>query len=232
MQLAIPQMIYRHTTIAPSGLRKRFLDNDVCTDVKFQDRDSGVEGLSIPKHNHGSELKGEIHERPWPAIEWYPNKTTYLDRVERLSILPISRPSRVPNGFPEMALKPWVWSGCQFDDREGEYMLCLEADDVAEIEAALFLFKAGGENIALGEVNSRTFPLPKLATRLQQVAHTLHSGIGFKIIRGLEPRRYTARDNAIIYLGITSYIAEIRGCQDSYGSMMSGFMCVTLLVQS
>lgn len=41
------------------------------------------------------------------------------------------------------------------------------------------------------------------------------------MIRGLEPRNYSVIENTIIYLGITSYIAEKRGCQDSSGNMMS-----------
>jgi hypothetical protein len=53
------------------------------------------------------------------------------------------------------------------------------------------------------------------------VAEELHDGIGFKIIRGIEPKNYTAVDNVLIYLGVTSYIAEKRGCQDSSGNMIS-----------
>jgi len=40
------------------------------------------------------------------------------------------------------------------------------------------------------------------------------------VLRGLDPRRYSALDNIIIYLGICSYIAEIRGCQDYDGRML------------
>jgi hypothetical protein len=69
-------------------------------------------------------------------------------------------------------------------------------------------------------VNSATFPLPKLGDRLRQVAHTLHSGLGFSVLRGLEPTKYSALDNVLIYLGITSYIAQTRGCQDSSGNMI------------
>lgn len=70
-------------------------------------------------------------------------------------------------------------------------------------------------------VSRDTFPLPTLAAKLKQIAYDLHSGRGFSVIRGLEPKKYSVIDNTIIYLGITSYIAEKRGCQDSSGNMMS-----------
>lgn len=73
----------------------------------------------------------------------------------------------------------------------------------------------------LEDVTRDTFPLPQLKTKLESIAETLHFGIGFTVLRGLEPRKYSRFDNAIIYLGITSYIAEIRGCQDSSGNMFS-----------
>jgi len=85
----------------------------------------------------------------------------------------------------------------------------------------------------LGDVNRDTFPLLGLRTKLENIAHTLHSGIGFTVLRGLQPKRYSSLDNAIIYLGITSYIAETRGCQDSSGNMFSRFIvdtCLTTLL--
>lgn len=75
--------------------------------------------------------------------------------------------------------------------------------------------------VDLEHVTRDTFPLPQLKTKLENIAETLHNGIGFAVLRGLEPRKYSRFDNAIIYLGITSYIAEIRGCQDSSGNMFS-----------
>lgn len=71
------------------------------------------------------------------------------------------------------------------------------------------------------QVSKETFPLPMLSRRLEDVSKELHFGRGFAILRGLEPKQYTPLDNTIIYTGVTSYIAETRGCQDSWGNMMS-----------
>ena len=70
------------------------------------------------------------------------------------------------------------------------------------------------------EVSRETFPLPNLSSKLLGVANTLHFGIGFAVLRGLEPKKYSPLDNVLLYLGITSYIAEIRGCQDYDGRMI------------
>lgn len=74
--------------------------------------------------------------------------------------------------------------------------------------------------LELDQVSPATFPLPTLEPRLREIAVTLHSGRGFAVLRGLDPRRYSAPDNVIIYLGVTSYIAETRGCQDGEGNML------------
>jgi hypothetical protein len=74
--------------------------------------------------------------------------------------------------------------------------------------------------VTFDEINPTTFPLPNLGAKLREIATTLHSGIGFDVLRGLEPSRYTSVDNIVIYLGLTSYIAPKRAVQDSSGNML------------
>jgi hypothetical protein len=71
------------------------------------------------------------------------------------------------------------------------------------------------------QVTRETFPLPKLGERLDDLSEGLHTGQGFYVLRGLDPTRYSALDNVLIYVGITSYIGSIRGCQDSDGNKLS-----------
>jgi hypothetical protein len=49
----------------------------------------------------------------------------------------------------------------------------------------------------------------------------LHHGRGFFVLRGLDPKAYSSEDITVIFLGISSYIAERRGKQDQRGSMLS-----------
>jgi hypothetical protein len=40
------------------------------------------------------------------------------------------------------------------------------------------------------------------------------------VLRGLQPDKYSSLDNMLLYLGVTSYIAEKRGMQDYDGRMI------------
>ena len=41
----------------------------------------------------------------------------------------------------------------------------------------------------------------------------IHAGKGIGIIHGLEPDKYSMEDNVVIYAGLSSYIAGMRGAQ-------------------
>jgi hypothetical protein len=70
------------------------------------------------------------------------------------------------------------------------------------------------------DVKPSTFPLPILGPRLNEISKIIHEGRGFAVLRGLEPDRYSSMDNILLYLGVTSYIAETRGMQDFDGRMI------------
>jgi hypothetical protein len=56
-----------------------------------------------------------------------------------------------------------------------------------------------------------TFPLStELGHRLRTVSHNLHKGLGFAVLRGLDPGKYSDEDNLIIYAGIVSWIGIER----------------------
>jgi hypothetical protein len=78
------------------------------------------------------------------------------------------------------------------------------------------------------EVDRDSFPLPTLGQRLEKVRDDIYEGRGFSIIRGLEPNDFSVEDFTVIYLGITSYVAERRGKQDQRGSMLSMNPSLTL----
>ena len=66
----------------------------------------------------------------------------------------------------------------------------------------------------LGFVTQETFPLPKLNATLRDISQEIHNGHGFKVVRGVPVNKYTREENIIIYAGISSHIAPIRGRQD------------------
>lgn len=78
-----------------------------------------------------------------------------------------------------------------------------------------------GLKLELSQVKRTTFPLPRLGKILQDLRLKLHIGRGFFIFRGLDPKEFTREDNVILYLGISSYIAEQRGRQSHDGGLIS-----------
>lgn len=50
----------------------------------------------------------------------------------------------------------------------------------------------------------------ELGNRLRSVTSVLQEGIGFTVLRGLNPQDYYAKDSIIVYAGILSYIGDQR----------------------
>ena len=78
-------------------------------------------------------------------------------------------------------------------------------------------------------ISPKTFPLATLGHKLKAVSEQLHEGTGFAVLRGLDPKKYSALENLLLYLGITSHVAEIRGCQDYDGRMVGKFVLQVIL---
>ena len=150
----------------------------------------------------------------------------------------IQQSAVLPSGLPKYLDSPLAWDKSTFKD-EKDYTYTLNAAEIIEIENALGYFKGHLPALAKytsklcryltrcpdlelygSEVNCRTFPLPNLSEPLHRFALELHEGRGFFAIRGLNPANYCSEDNILIFLGISSYIGERRGKQDTHGHMI------------
>lgn len=100
------------------------------------------------------------------------------------------------------------------EDIAGRYNWTYEltANDLEELEKALQYFKS--LNKPLGFVNRKTFPLSNLHAKLREISNDIHNGFGFKVVRGLPVDSHTREEIIIIYAGLASHIAPIRGRQD------------------
>ena len=76
----------------------------------------------------------------------------------------------------------------------------------------------------LSNVNKATFPLPRLGSDLETLSSCVHEGRGFFVLRGLDPTLLSKEDNVVLYLGVSSYIAERRGRQNQDGMMLSNLI--------
>ncbi|KAK3294537.1 uncharacterized protein B0H64DRAFT_189707 [Chaetomium fimeti] len=161
----------------------------------------------------------EIDEVSRPDIAWIPTLKTFKDRVENLQALYPNRRTTVPPGWPAEADAGRDWSGADFPS-EDNYVIHLSPEDIDEIETALAFFKALDGSLGPDDVRPDTFPLPDLCNRLFEASEIIHNGQGFVVLRGLQPDNYSSLDNILLYLGVTSYIAEKRGMQDFDGRMI------------
>ncbi|KAE9963103.1 hypothetical protein BLS_009689 [Venturia inaequalis] len=152
------------------------------------------------------------HPAIQPDIAYAPDFAKYQARTKKRLASENLHEQTLPAGFPTKLEGDFVWDG---DSIQGTYEWVHELTDteIAEIEDALQHFKS--LNKGLGFIDRETFPLPQLHTVLREVSKELHYGHGFKVIRGLPVDKHTREDNFIIYAGVSSHIAPIRGRQDS-----------------
>jgi hypothetical protein len=127
--------------------------------------------------------------------------------------------AEVPEGFPKALTSPLAWKPVDVEKRKSEWYLNLQQEDIEAIEGALKNFEARSENLAdiLSDISAETFVLPHaLVERLRQVSEQCYNGIGFKVIRGLDPSKYSPVQNAAIYAGIGAHVAPQRGFVDIF----------------
>ena len=165
-----------------------------------------------------------------PDIEYTPNHDKYLQRAKRRRETEHLVKS-LPAGFPQELQSKLVWDGNDLVETY-DWNYDLSEEDLDEIDSALRHFKgnpfvfmsnsidsftltSSALNTPLGFISQETFPLPTLHSALRAISHEIHSGHGFKVVRGVPVTRYTREENVIIYTGISSHIAPVRGRQDN-----------------
>ncbi|ODA79065.1 hypothetical protein RJ55_04656 [Drechmeria coniospora] len=121
---------------------------------------------------------------------------------------------------PRSLSGPLVWSEQSLRNKDEElYKLKLTSNEISDINTSLEHFKA--LELDLDQVSPATFPLGGLARQLQNVAQSVHGGLGFTVIQGLDMAQYSIKDSVIIFLGIASHIADKRGYQDTKGNILA-----------
>ncbi|EXU98398.1 taurine catabolism dioxygenase family protein [Metarhizium robertsii] len=145
-----------------------------------------------------------------PDIAYTPNWDTYQERIKRRQETEKIN-GTLPDGFPQKLESSLAWTGATVTDQY-DWSYELNQSELEEIQEALDYFKS--QNKSLGDISQLTFPLPKLHPRLRSISADVHNGHGFKVVRGIPIDKYTREENVIIYAGIASHVANIRGRQD------------------
>ncbi len=97
---------------------------------------------------------------------------------------------------------PGVWTGSELQD-DPTWIMDLDDDDIAEIDAALAAVKASGLSIPFP---ASAFPLPTFAKKIDDIIDRVVNGKGLTLVRGLPLERYGEADCELIYWGIGIHI--------------------------
>ncbi|KAJ5711149.1 hypothetical protein N7488_005305, partial [Penicillium malachiteum] len=150
------------------------------------------------------------------SIPYIPDRVKY-DTQQALAQNSISE-ARLPEGFPAQLSSEMVWdaSSIHLDEHgfvdDDRCILNLSRENLKEIDDALQHFKTLDK--PLKSLDPTTFPLPSLHSILRSISDNLHRGTGFSLVRGIPVEEYSREENVIIYVGLSSHIASIRGRQD------------------
>ncbi len=104
----------------------------------------------------------------------------------------------MPEMMTDRLKGPDVWLGADLQCR-GDWIVRLDADDFAEIEAALAAAKDAGASLPF---DRSLFPLDRLRGKLDRVVEQVSHGCGVALLRGLPRARYTPAECDLIYWGI------------------------------
>lgn len=107
----------------------------------------------------------------------------------------------------EPVADPAAWYDADLN-RTGAGTFTWDADEVADIEAAMAAFEAGGKDLVA--LKQADFPLGRAADKVAAIRREVVGGVGFALIHGLTMDTYTRRQAAIIFLGLGQHIGELR----------------------
>lgn len=117
---------------------------------------------------------------------------------------------------PQPYLHPSVWKGSDMRRRD-DWIVRLDDEDVAELEAALVGVKS--RSLGIPALACSDFPLPRLSAKITGIRAELEDGRGFVLLRGLPIERYSKADAALIYWGIGAHIGPAFA-QNAQGDML------------
>jgi hypothetical protein len=129
----------------------------------------------------------------------------------------LSGSNTVNTDFPDQIQGPSVWDGKDLEEHSEKWIYHLTQDDIKDIHNALQHFKS--LNLPLLDISPETFPLTTFKEVIAKERKNLFDGLGFGLLRGFPILDYERQDQAIVFMGIGSYIG-IRKPQNSKGHVL------------
>ena len=118
--------------------------------------------------------------------------------------------------LPTPLTGPSAWVGNQMAQRN-DRLVHLTPQQISELESAAVHYLSLGRDV--GEITAQDFPLPTLASRLNELSDTLLNGRGFEVLRGLPVQTYSQETAATIFCGIGAHLGRARS-QNAAGHIL------------
>jgi hypothetical protein len=150
----------------------------------------------------------------------------------------------IPYGFPKKLDSPLAWTGAEIENKQSQWKLDLTDEEIVAIDAALAGFegqsaprvpfvvctyisllnnKPAAKYDDLSSISASTFELSEsFSARLKKFADQLYQGVGFQIVHGLDPSKYTPKQKIIVYAGVSAHICPQRGFVDVFAKSVTG----------
>jgi hypothetical protein len=109
-----------------------------------------------------------------------------------------------------------VWYGRELRATE-DWIRHFSDAEIGELEAAAAAFLASGR--ALADIAPHHFPLPTLGPLLREIRSELLEDRGFILLRGLPVGRWNREAQAVVYLGMGSWLGRLRS-QNAKGHLL------------
>jgi len=109
-----------------------------------------------------------------------------------------------------------VWEVSTLEE-DSSWAFELSADDIAELRQALAHAKRLGRKVP--DIDTSSFPLPKLSERLSQVRRELVDGRAVVLIRGLPVAEMSKEDAGTIFWGVGAYLGS-AAAQNAFGDVL------------
>ncbi|KAI7882827.1 Clavaminate synthase-like protein [Lichtheimia hyalospora FSU 10163] len=119
--------------------------------------------------------------------------------------------------FPDKIEGPSTWDGKELEKQPEKWIYHVTPEDIADIDKALKHFKS--LDLPLTEIAPSNFPLTTFGDVIKKQRSQLFDTLGFGLVRGFPILDYERQDQAIIFMGIGSYIGK-RKQQNGKGHVL------------
>lgn len=100
----------------------------------------------------------------------------------------------------------------------GAHLHHLDEKERTELDTAIRAVESSGRPIM--DLKAADFVLPTLGKRLAAIRDEILNGLGFAQIRGFQPERYSAKQQAIAFWGVSMHLGERVASQNAKGHVL------------